>query len=172
MKKPNFLRNIDFSAFTNIVDSLITFIANIVVRGNIYIDKKNAGNYTGVVFSRDGLTRFYILQEPDDETGNLRIIRYDNAGSYLSEVLDINRSTATFRVYERMVVGGDDNLTDKMQVSGDIFCTKSVKLGHYTTAQINAIVAPRQGQMLYNTTINNVCFYNGTNWQKVTTTAM
>ncbi len=41
-----------------------------------------------------------------------------------------------------------------------------------TTAQINAIVAPANGLQVYNTDLSTICFYNGTSWQKVTSTAM
>jgi hypothetical protein len=37
-----------------------------------------------------------------------------------------------------------------------------------TTSQINAISSPANGLMVYNTTENTICFFNGTNWQKVT----
>jgi|GEM_PF-5926486 len=41
-----------------------------------------------------------------------------------------------------------------------------------TTANINAIVSPATGLMAYNTDLNTLCFYNGTSWQKVTSTSM
>ena len=48
---------------------------------------------------------------------------------------------------------------------------KGVVLPNKTTTQISAISAPDTGAMVYNTTLNTICFYNGT-WQKVSHTAM
>lgn len=41
-----------------------------------------------------------------------------------------------------------------------------------TTTEINAIASPVEGEQYYNTTLHTICFYNGTNWQKVTSTNM
>lgn len=45
--------------------------------------------------------------------------------------------------------------------------TKGLLLPRMTTTQINAIASPAAGLILYNTTINHPCFYNGTSWQRV-----
>ena len=45
--------------------------------------------------------------------------------------------------------------------------SEGVALPRLTTAQINAISSPAQGLMAYNTTLNTICFYNGSSWQKV-----
>ena len=50
--------------------------------------------------------------------------------------------------------------------------TKGVLLPRMTTTQVNAISSPAEGLTVYNTTLNTLCFYNGTSWQKVTSTAM
>ena len=44
---------------------------------------------------------------------------------------------------------------------------EGVALPRLTTAEINAISSPTQGLMAYNTTLNTICFYNGSSWQKV-----
>jgi len=41
-----------------------------------------------------------------------------------------------------------------------------------TTTEINAIASPTEGEQYYNTTLHTICFYNGTTWQKVTSTNM
>jgi len=48
--------------------------------------------------------------------------------------------------------------------------TRGVLFPRLTTAQINAIASPANGLTVYNTTENTICFFNGTNWQKVTST--
>jgi hypothetical protein len=41
-----------------------------------------------------------------------------------------------------------------------------------TTTQISAISAPAAGLVVYNTTLNLLCFFNGATWQRVPSTAM
>ena len=41
-----------------------------------------------------------------------------------------------------------------------------------TTAEINALSSPQAGQVLYNSTLNQVCVYNGTEWRKITDSTM
>jgi hypothetical protein len=49
--------------------------------------------------------------------------------------------------------------------------TKGFLPPRMTTTQINAIVSPANGLVVFNTTLNTICFYT-TSWQKVTSTAM
>jgi hypothetical protein len=44
--------------------------------------------------------------------------------------------------------------------------TKGVLLPRLTTTEINNIVSPATGLTVYNTTVNTLCFYNGSSWQK------
>ena len=41
-----------------------------------------------------------------------------------------------------------------------------------TTTQINAIASPAEGLVVYNTTLNVLCFYDGTGWKKCSHTTM
>jgi len=41
-----------------------------------------------------------------------------------------------------------------------------------TTAEISAITGANTGAMVYNTTLNTICFYNGSSWRQVSHTAM
>ena len=50
--------------------------------------------------------------------------------------------------------------------------TKGIVPRNATTTEINAISNPDPGAMVYNITLNTICFYNGTAWQKVSHTAM
>ena len=49
--------------------------------------------------------------------------------------------------------------------------TKGFLPPRMTTTQINAIVSPANGLVVFNTTLNTICFFT-TTWQKVTSTAM
>ena len=50
--------------------------------------------------------------------------------------------------------------------------TDGVLLPRMTTTQVNVISSPENGLTVYNTTLNTLCFYNGSSWQKVTSTNM
>lgn len=39
-----------------------------------------------------------------------------------------------------------------------------------TSAQRNAIANPVAGQIVFDTTISNLCFFNGTQWKQITST--
>ena len=47
-----------------------------------------------------------------------------------------------------------------------------VKLQNLSTTQINALTGMTRGETVYNTTLEQICFYNGTAWQKVTSANM
>lgn len=58
--------------------------------------------------------------------------------------------------------------------SGTLATIEKISKGfiNKTTTEINAIASPVEGEQYYNTTLHTICFYNGTNWQKVTSTNM
>lgn len=45
--------------------------------------------------------------------------------------------------------------------------TKGVLLPRLTTTEINNIATPATGLTVYNTTVNTLCFYDGSSWQKL-----
>ena len=65
--------------------------------------------------------------------------------------------------------GNDLIINDQATTSGSVLFNNNegVALPRLTTTQINAISSPTQGLMAYNTTLNTICFYNGSSWQKV-----
>jgi hypothetical protein len=54
----------------------------------------------------------------------------------------------------------------------DLDMVGRLKLHNLTTTQINALGTPEAGDTVFNTTENTICFYNGTAWHKVTSTAL
>jgi hypothetical protein len=70
--------------------------------------------------------------------------------------------------------GNDLIINDQATTSGSVLFNNNegVALPRLTTTQINAISSPTQGLMAYNTTLNTICFYNGSSWQKVSHTNM
>ena len=50
--------------------------------------------------------------------------------------------------------------------------SKYVHIPEHTTTEINAFTGMEEGATVYNTTLNTLCFYNGSAWQKITSTNM
>ena len=59
---------------------------------------------------------------------------------------------------------GTDNPGALLDVSSTV---NGVLLPRMTTTQVNAISSPSNGLTVYNITLNTLCFYNGSSWQKV-----
>jgi len=55
---------------------------------------------------------------------------------------------------------------------GRVFIDKSLQLQNLTTAEINALASPQAGDVVFNTTLTLICFYNGSTWQKINSSAM
>jgi len=77
--------------------------------------------------------------------------------------------SATIPNWEVKPSGSDLVINDTGSNVGSVLFNndKGVALPRLTTTQINAISSPIQGLMAYNTTLNTICFYNGSSWQKV-----
>ena len=56
--------------------------------------------------------------------------------------------------------------------AGDITIDGRLKLPNYTTTEINALGTPVAGDTVFNTTESTICFYTGSAWNKVTSTAL
>ena len=77
--------------------------------------------------------------------------------------------SATIPNWEVKPSGSDLVINDTGSNVGSVLFNndEGVALPRLTTTQINAISSPIQGLMAYNTTLNTICFYNGSSWQKV-----
>jgi hypothetical protein len=102
--------------------------------------------YQGTGFSGAGVTSNYYLQAP----GGAVVQVVTSTGNVGIGTTTIN-SSALFQVEST---------------------TKGILGPRLTTAQILAISTPAEGLYVYNTDLKTLCFYNGTAWQKVTSTAM
>lgn len=47
---------------------------------------------------------------------------------------------------------------------------KGIALPTFTTTEKNAIVSPKTGAIIFDTTLGKICVYNGSAWQTVTST--
>jgi hypothetical protein len=84
-----------------------------------------------------------------------------NSNGFVNEIV----IGSTMSYGNNTVLLGNDSTT-KTYLKG------SVQLPTMTTAEINLVSGPTNGQVIYNTTLNQICFYNGSSWRKVTDSAM
>ena len=70
--------------------------------------------------------------------------------------------------------GNDLIINDVASVQGAVLFqnVKGIVPRNATTAEISAITGANTGAMVYNTTLNTICFYNGSAWRQVSHTAM
>jgi len=71
------------------------------------------------------------------------------------------------------IIGTGTSGTTRLTIAstGAATFNSSVTLGNFTTTQINALT-PNTGMVVFNTTLETLCFYDGTNWKKVSHSAM
>ena len=115
-------------------------------------------------------------------TSARKIVRLDNTTD--KGLITLNRTDTTKVVISADFVNGGHTYfnglntnvgigTDSPLAKLDITSTTDgVLLPRMTTTQVNAISSPENGLTVYNTTLNTLCFYNGSSWQKVTSANM
>jgi hypothetical protein len=84
-----------------------------------------------------------------------------NSNGFVNEIV----IGSTMSYGNNTVLLGNDSTT-KTYLKG------SVQLPTMTTTEINLVSGPTDGQVIYNTTLNQICFYNGSSWRAVTDSAM
>ena len=90
-----------------------------------------------------------------------------NSDLLKSYTITNNRTSNTFVIKDNASSVDAFEISDSRNIHG-----QTVKLHNLTTAQINALSSPQAGDMVFNTTLNQVCVYNGSAWQKLTQSAM
>ena len=83
-------------------------------------------------------------------------------------------SSGSVPLWEIKASGSDLVINDTGSNIGSVLFNndEGVVLPRLTTTEINAISLPNTGLTVYNTTLNTLCFYNGSSWQKVSHTNM
>lgn len=113
----------------------------------------------GIVFWNDGSNRFALGYGPlqgSETAGSLNLYSYGSSSTILSILangkilMGANNSSVTSARLE-VVSTSQGFLPPKM-----------------TTSQKNAISSPVSGLMVYDTTLNKLCVYNGTTWETIT----
>jgi len=78
-------------------------------------------------------------------------------------------SSGSVPLWEIKASGSDLVINDTGSNVGSVLFNndEGIVLPRLTTTEINAISLPNTGLTVYNTTLNTLCFYNGSSWQKV-----
>lgn len=91
-------------------------------------------------------------------------------GGLANEILTLQATTGNPLILQYTEVGQvgiGTNAPNTSSILDIVSTTKGVLLPRMTTTQINAISSPANGLMVYNTTINHICFYDSTGWKKL-----
>jgi hypothetical protein len=102
-----------------------------------------------------------------------------------TEANDFANSTVAY-IDDKFRIGREDNSTSFSfpktagSVNQTLVLDSSRDLGFedkgqtisYTTAEISALASPVTGHVVYNITLAKLCYYNGSSWEQVTSTAM
>ena len=105
-----------------------------------------------------------------DSKGNATIrISTHEANSSAKAQWDITNEQSS----GNLILRDHTNSSDKVELSAArTEFSSSLRLQNLNTTQINALSGPLAGDMVFNTTLNQVCVYNGSAWQKITQSAM
>ena len=134
-----------------------------------------------------GTTDFTSIGAADNNIGTTFTASGTGSGSGIGSRLltgqytfsNSQASGVTDKKWEFALAEQSENLTLKGNTTTQVTFTdartefgSSLHLKDYTTTEINALASPQPGDTVYNTTLNQICFYNGTSWQKVTSATM
>lgn len=161
---------------------------NVTVGGgfNFYKFNVNGGMFCkGFIFMQGSAGDFRLYDEDGIAIGNLGFNKYvgANMGTYVNlpfffyvnglEAMRISTS-------HNILIGRTIDTGQKLQVEGSALITERLELQsvtegflppRMTTSQINAIANPINGETIFNTDLNVLCFFT-TSWQKVASTLM
>jgi len=101
-------------------------------------------------------------------------IKTHNANSTVKSSWDITNSQSTGKLSIVNSINESSLATAVTIDSAKTEFNQRIRLQNLTTTEINALVGPADGDMVYNTTLDKVCVYSGSTdgWQQVSSTAM
>jgi len=121
------------------------------------------------------------IQPKSGETGGSSNFNYDSKGDATLRLSSHHANNAVKAQWDitndesesTLIVRDHTNSATKLEFSAlrTEFST-SAKLKNYTTTQINALSSPEAGDIVFNTTLELVCVYNGSAWRKLNDAAM
>jgi hypothetical protein len=152
----------------------IRFYPAITAGSSTNVGKAVIGKSTGAGLTFGLDFRFYgsVSVGTIGQNEAYRFYSYDATTGTPSNILRFqvgNGAAVANSIFVNSQIGITDNATITVDASSvlDIqSTTKGVLLPRLTTTEINNIVSPATGLTVYNTTVNTLCFYNGSSWQK------
>jgi hypothetical protein len=135
-----------------------TVIGKSTGTGNTFgIDFRFYGTTSNTTGGTSEAYRFYSYDAINPSTTNLLRFQIGNGALV----------TPSFFVNSQLGITDNATITVDTTALLDLqSTTKGVLLPRLTTTEINNIVSPATGLTVYNTTVNTLCFYDGSNWQK------
>jgi hypothetical protein len=141
-----------------------------------------AGNFTSTApyynhISDNSVYIGYYARAQDSNQTNQIVIGYDTYGNGSNTVTLGNDSIIKTYLKGTIQIGSNNtpSPTDSSAILKIDSTTKGVLLPKLTTSEINLISSPADGLIVYNTTLQKVCFYDGgstNSWRKLTDSAM
>ena len=121
------------------------------------------------------------IQPKSGETGGSANFNYDSKGDATFRLSTHEANNTVKKSWDitseqssaNLIIRDHTNSSDKIEVSGArTEFNSSVRLQNLTTTQINALSGPAAGDVVFNTTENLICVYNGTAWRKINDAAL
>lgn len=140
--------NTNFNCNSTVFDHLVTINGNILLVGSFF-------EYNSITISRG-------------------IILTDMVGNYtiINDELKLSFNRNNNGIAEYFTIKTFDELEENELLNKKTIVSQFGKLISLTTTEILAIANPEQGRLYYNSTINEVVFYNGNNWRKLSHSKM
>lgn len=91
----------------------------------------------------------------------------DMFGDFVRGIKITNDNTTVGDAWDYVVYLDIDHLNSRINLNSN-----RTKYKNLTTTQINALTGNQKGDVVFNSTLNKLCFYDGTSWQQVTSIPM
>jgi hypothetical protein len=121
------------------------------------------------LYSDAGLTTPVRLATGSVPGTGVGVYTYSSASA--SGVTDKQWSLTLAEQSEDLVLKGNTTTQVTFTDTTTIFSSR-VRFQSFTTTEINALASPQAGDTVFNTTLADICFYDGTAWQKVNKATM
>jgi len=132
---------------------------------------KGIGTVSNTTESTDGLSQVVVDGVTGGQMYNAKGDFYISQGSVTGDIIITNNAGVVGRIYPNGNMSFGDALSNiTSAIANFASTTKGFLPPKVTTTQKNAIASPVSGLMVYDTTLNKLCVYEGSSWKTITTT--